>query len=101
MVPMRTARPEPSPAIKTATAAATLLWFLTALGLAYMAFSVSLFDGPYQRLALWCMGTATAGPVLIGVFAYWGRLRKTGIGFLIAALAAGGLLVRPALAFYG
>ncbi|MBB6036543.1 hypothetical protein [Phytomonospora endophytica] len=96
----RSAYVAPSPSVKTATAAVTLLWFLTALGLAYMAYSVSLFDGPYQRLALWCMGTATAGPAVIGVFAYCGRLRKTGIGFLIAALAAGGLLVRPALAFY-
>lgn len=96
----RNARHEPSSSVKTATAAVTLLWFLTALGLAYMAYSVSLFDGPYQRLALWCMGTATVGPVVIGLFAYWGRLRKTGIGFLITALAAGGLLVRPALAFY-
>lgn len=87
--------------MRTLTAVATLLWFLTALGLAYMAFSVSLFDGPYQRLALWCMGTATVGPLAIGALAYWGRLRKTGIGFWIAAFAAGGLLVRPALAFYG
>ncbi|MEV0646925.1 hypothetical protein AB0I28_16830 [Phytomonospora sp. NPDC050363] len=95
------ARPLPSPRLKTATALATLLWFLTALGLAYMAFSVSFFDGPYERLALWCIGTATAGPLLIGVLALLGRLRKTGIGFLIAAVTVGGLLTRPALAFYG
>lgn len=100
MVSMR-ARSEPSPRIRTVTAAVTLLWFLTALGLAYMALGVSLFDGPYQRLALLSMGTATVGPLAIGALAYWGRLRKTGIGFWIAAVAAGGLLVRPALAFYG